>query len=194
MFAYLKGIFAEKNPSYIVVDCNGVGYHLEISLTTYTQIKDQESGLLYVHFVVREDQHILYGFADQSERQLFRQLISVSGVGAATARVMLSSLSPAEISQAILNGQVPLLQSIKGIGAKTAQRIVLELQDKISKENGSVNISLPFANNKNKEEALSALVMLGFSKVQSEKILEKLLKDNSELKVEELVKQALKLL
>ncbi len=193
MFAYIEGRFTEKNPAFAVIDCGGVGYHIEISLTTYSQIKDLDTGRLLTHFVVREDAQLLYGFFREEERALFRQLINVSGIGANTARMMLSSLSNQEILHAILNGNVSVLQSIKGIGAKTAQRIVLELQDKLSKDkNSSINLILP--NNKTKEEALSALVTLGFSKIQSEKTIDKILKDEPEISIELLIKQALRLL
>jgi len=194
MFNYIKGKLTERNPAYAVVDCNGVGYLLNISLYTYTRIGEVEACLLYVHLVVREDAMILFGFADQEERELFRQLISVSGVGANTARIILSSLSPQEVIQAIGLADVPLLQKVKGIGAKTAQRIVVDLKDKVGKGHVSQE-KLGFLHNTKKDEALSGLIILGFPKMLAEKTLNKIIeKEGTDLTVEELIKLALQML
>lgn len=194
MYDYIKGKLAERNPAYAVIDCNGVGYLLNISLNTYTRIGEVDSCLLFVHLVVREDALILFGFADQDERELFRQLISVSGVGANTARIILSSLSPQEVVQAIGMADVPLLQKIKGIGAKTAQRIVVDLKDKVGK--GLLpQEKLGFLYNTKKEEALSGLIILGFPKMLAEKALTKIIeREGTDLTVEELIKLALQML
>ena len=192
MFAYIEGKFVERNPSFLIVDCHGIGYSIEISLTTYTDIKEKESGKILTHFIVREDAQILYGFSTEKERTIFRHLISVSGVGANTARMMLSSSTPDELISAISSGNINVLQSIKGIGTKTAQRIVLEIKDKIAKETlGTTNFIFP-QDNIIRSEALSALVMLGFSKSQSEKVVDKIIKSIPDISVEELIKQALK--
>ena len=192
MFAYIEGKFVEKTPSFLILDCHGIGYNIEISLTTYSDIKDKESGRILTHFIVREDAQILIGFSTERERTLFRHLISVSGVGANTARMMLSSASPDELSQAISSGNVGLLQSIKGIGAKTAQRIILEIKDKIAKDSSINTNFIQPQDNIIRAEALSALVMLGFAKSQSEKVVDKIMKSMSDISVEELIKQALK--
>ena len=192
MFAYIEGKFVEKTPSFLILDCHGIGYNIEISLTTYSDIKDKESGRILTHFIVREDAQILFGFSTERERTLFRHLISVSGVGANTARMMLSSASPDELSQAISSGNVGLLQSIKGIGAKTAQRIILEIKDKIAKDSSINTNFIQPQDNIIRAEALSALVMLGFAKSQSEKVVDKIMKSMSDISVEELIKQALK--
>lgn len=194
MYDYIKGRIARRTPASAVVESNGVGYFLHISLNTYTLIGDQEACLLYVHLIVREDAMILFGFADQEERELFRQLISVSGVGANTARLILSSLSPQEVIQAIGMANVPLLQKIKGIGAKTAQRIVVDLKEKIGK--GLVpQEKLGFLHNTKKDEALSGLIILGFPKMLAEKTLAKIIeKEGTDLTVEELIKLALQML
>ena len=191
MIEFLKGKLAEKNPSYVVIDCNGVGYYLNISLHTYSAIGSNEAVSLFTHLAIREDAHVLYGFAEKEERAFFRQLISVSGVGASTAQMVLSSLAPSEAMSAIINGDVTTLQSVKGIGGKTAQRIIIDLKDKIAKLDAVSDISLT-PHNTNRHEALSALLALGFDKNKSTKMIDKLLKTNSELTVEELVKSALK--
>ena len=183
MYNYISGKIAEATPSYVVIDNNGIGYLLEISLNTYTQIKDLTEVKLLVHYVVREDAHLLYGFFDEQERSLFRNLINVNGVGVSTARVMLSTL----------NTHVKMVQSIKGIGPKTAQRIVLELHDKLTIDE-QLQINTVVQSNKNTEEALSALVMLGFVKGQASKVLDKIAADNPTMTVEDLIKQALKVL
>lgn len=191
MIAQIKGKLIEKTPTYVVIDCNGVGYQLNISLNTFSKIGNDENCLLFTHFVVREDANLLYGFKEKSERELFRQLISVSGVGSSTAMMILSSLSPDETKLAIISGNVNVLKSVKGIGLKTAERIIIDLRDKVGKSDGTEIIS-SFSNNTIKEEALSALVMLGFSKLPADKALNKIMTENSNLTVEELIKRTLK--
>ena len=191
MIAHIKGRLIEKTPTYVVIDCNGVGYELKISLNTFSKLGDSELCSLHTHFVVREDAQLLYGFKETSERELFRLLISVSGVGSATAMMILSSLSPSETKQAIINNDVNTLKSVKGIGAKSAERIIIDLRDKIGKIDGGVTISSSI-NNTVKEEALSALVMLGFGKNPAEKALNKVISEGEELTVEELIKRTLK--
>lgn len=191
MIEFISGRLIEKNPAYAVIDCNGVGYYLNISLHTFSQLPADEACKLYAHVAIREDAHTLYGFADQFERQLFRLLISVSGVGASTARVILSSLNPIEVQEAIANADVNLLKSIKGIGAKSAQRIIVDLKDKIAKAENEVDISFQ-SSNTTKDEALSALDVLGFNKNAAEKVIDKLLRSGDSFSVEELVKNALK--
>ena len=191
MIAQIKGRLIEKTPTYVVIDCNGVGYQLNISLNTFSKIGDGESCLLFTHFVVREDAQLLYGFKEKSERELFRLLISVSGVGSSTAMMILSSLSPDETKNAIMMSDVNTLKGVKGIGAKSAERIIVDLKDKIGKVEHSDNISM-FSNNTIKDEALSALVMLGFSKVPAEKALTKIFSQTSDITVEELIKRTLK--
>jgi len=191
MFEYIQGKIAELTPASVVIDNQGVGYFINISLNTYSALSGKEQAVVFIHQVIREDANILFGFFDKSEREIFRQLISVSGVGANTARMMLSSLSSAEIKNAILSADTKVLNGIKGIGAKTAQRIIVDLKDKIGKSDISDNFLLT-QNNTKREEALSALVMLGFAKNPAEKILDKLLKANPDFEVEELVKQVLK--
>lgn len=193
MYNYISGKIAEATPSYVVIDNNGIGYLLEISLNTYTQIKDLTEVKLLVHYVVREDAHLLYGFFDEQERSLFRNLINVNGVGVSTARVMLSTLNTQELTNAIVSENVKMVQSIKGIGPKTAQRIVLELHDKLTIDE-QLQTNAVVQSNKNTEEALSALVMLGFVKGQASKVLDKIVADNPTMTVEELIKQALKVL
>ena len=194
MYNYISGKLVEATPAYAVIDCNGVGYMLEISVTTYTQIKDLEQVKLLTHFVVREDAQLLFGFFEEKERTLFRNLINVNGVGVNTARVMLSTLSTNELTNAIITEDVKTVQSVKGIGAKTAQRIVLELHDKLEKPTDDSSISLQPKSNKNHEEALSALVMLGFVKSQAEKALQKVEEFSPGATVENLIKYALKML
>ncbi|MDG1477770.1 MAG: Holliday junction branch migration protein RuvA [Vicingaceae bacterium] len=191
MIAQIKGKLVDKTPTYVIIDCGGVGYEIKISLNTFSQIGEGETCLLYTHFVVREDAQLLYGFKETSERELFRLLISVSGVGSATAIMILSSLSPNETKQAILNSDVNTLKSVKGIGAKSAERIIIDLRDKIAKVDSGSTISLP-SNNTVKDEALSALVMLGFAKNSAEKALNKIVKAGDDFSVEELIKRALK--
>jgi len=191
MIAQIKGRLIEKIPIYVVIDCNGVGYQLNILLNTFSKIGNEESCLLFTHFVVREDAHLLYGFNEKRERELFRQLISVSGVGSSTAVMILSSLSPDETKAAIISGNVNTLKGVKGIGLKTAERIIIDLRDKVGKSDGTELFSMG-SNNTIKEEALSALVMLGFSKIPAEKALAKIMTETPNLTVEELIKRTLK--
>jgi len=191
MYEYFSGRLVEKNPTYVIIDNQGIGYLINISLNTFEKIKDSESVKLYVHFVVREDAQILYGFADKAERFLFRALISVSGVGTNTARLVLSSLTTAEAYNAISAGDVPILQSVKGIGAKTAQRIVVDLKDKLPKQEFFPD-KVGFSHNTMKNEALSGLLILGFNKTTVSKVLDKVLRQSDFDSVEALIKEALK--
>jgi len=191
MITHLRGKLIEKNPTYAIVECNGVGYFLNISLHTFSLLTDEENIFIYTDLLVKEDSHTLFGFAERAEREVFRLLISVSGVGASTARTMLSSLSPSDVRDAIANGDVPTIQSIKVIGAKTAQRVILDLKDKILKVYDMGEVSQQ-SNNTNKEEALSALEVLGFTRKQSEKVVDKVLSQDTSLSVENIIKQALK--
>jgi Holliday junction DNA helicase RuvA len=194
MYEYIKGRLVEKNPAYAVIDCNGVAYYLNISVYTYSRLQEQESCMLFTHLIIREDAHMLFGFADHMERDLFRHLISVSGVGVSTARIILSSLNPQEATQAIVDGNAPVLQRIKGIGSKTAERIIIDLKNKLSR-NLLPSEKSGILHNTGKEEALSALAILGFPKVLAEKVLNKIIEtEGSGLSVEQLIKQALRLL
>ena len=192
MYDYFKGQLVFKAPTHVILDVGGIGYYIHISLTTYSLIKDQEVCKLYISFQVREDSHTLYGFASEGERHLFNHLISVSGIGPNTGRMILSSSSPEEIQSAIINGQVALIQKIKGIGPKTAQRVILELQDKLKKQGDDALLPLPVTKQSVPEEALSALVMLGFAKNQVENVLSTIVQSNETLTVEEIIKLALK--
>lgn len=193
MIAHIDGRLAEKDPTYVVIDCGGVGYHLNITLNTFSKIGDSERLKLITHMVVREDAQILYGFIDYEERAMFRQLISVSGVGASTARVILSSMTPSEVQQAIIAGDASTLKKVKGIGGKSALRIIVDLKDKLEKEGLILNDNFVGSNNTTKNEALSALVTLGFDKRAAEKAVDKLVNEtDSDLSVEELIKLALK--
>lgn len=176
------------------MDCAGVGYAVQISLNTFEKIKDEEHIRILTHLAIKEDSHTLYGFADEEERQLFLQLISVNGVGTNTARMILSSLKTADIKGAITGGNWALLKTIKGIGPKTAQRIVIDLQDKMSKTDGAGSMALSYTSNKAGDEALAALVMLGFSRNEAEKGIQKIRQQNPDYTVEELVKHTLKIL
>ncbi len=191
MFEFISGKMVELYPTYAVIETGGIGYNINISLQTFASLEGKTEAMLYLHQVVREDAHLLYGFYKKTERELFRQLISVSGVGANTARVILSSLSADEISRAIALSDVDTLKRIKGIGLKTAQRIVVDLKDKIGKGGADQDIFAP-SNNTLKLEALSALVMLGFAKSVAEKTIDQLLKQNPGHSVETLIKDALK--
>ncbi|MEM9000686.1 MAG: Holliday junction branch migration protein RuvA [Bacteroidota bacterium] len=191
MITHLNGRLIEKNPTYVVIDCNGVGYFLNISLHTYSLLGEGESTHLYTHLQIKEDAHTLFGFVEKSEREIFRLLISVSGVGSSIARTMLSSLNPSQIKEAIANGDVPTIQAVKGIGAKTAQRVILDLKDKILKVDDLDQVFLQ-SNNTTKEEALSALEVLGFARRQSEKVVDGIVSQDSSLSVEEIIKRALK--
>ena len=191
MYEYIEGEFVEKSPAHLIVQAGHMAYYINISVFTYSQVSSQTTGRIYLHFVVREDAQILYGFGGREEREIFRMLISVSGVGANTARLILSSLSPQEISQAILAGNVSLLQGIKGIGAKSAQRIIIDLKDKLGKGAGIDELFFS-QDNTSREEALSALVALGFQKKTVDKTVTRILSEQPELSVEEVVKAALK--
>jgi holliday junction DNA helicase RuvA len=191
MITHIQGKLVEKNPTDVVIDCNGVGYFINISLHTYSQIPDIEHLKLYTVLLVREDAHTLYGFSTVAEREIFKLLISVSGVGASTARTMLSSLTPKQIKEGIAHGDVVLIQSIKGIGAKTAQRVILDLKDKILKIY-DIDELLVSKNNTSKDEALSALEVLGFIRKQSERVVEKILSTQPDANVETIIKEALK--
>jgi Holliday junction DNA helicase RuvA len=194
LIAHIEGKLVVKSPTYLVVDCSGVGYGINISLNTFEKIKNEEHIKILTHLSVKEDSHTLYGFADEEEKQLFLQLISVNGVGTNTARMILSSLKPNEIKSAITNGNWALLKTIKGIGPKTAQRIVIDLQDKIIKTDNSGSMSVSFSENTASIEALAALVMLGFSKSEAEKGIIKIKQQYPNSTVEELVKNTLKIL
>ena len=189
MITQIKGRLIEKSPTELVIDCNGVGYSINISLNTYSQIGDDENIKLFTHLIIKEDSHSLYGFFKKSERSLFKLLISVSGVGASTARMMLSSLSPGEIISAIMSDSVQIIQSIKGIGTKTAQRVILELKDKVVMLDDSENEHFTFSNEST--EAASALEVLGYSQKQTSKILTQIMSENPGINVETLIKKAL---
>ncbi len=191
MIAQLKGQLVEKNLTDVIVDCAGVGYFVEISLHTYSKIPDGESIKLYTYMMVREDAQRLFGFAEKSEREVFKLLISVSGIGANTARTMLSSLDPSQIAQAIANGDVKTIQSVKGIGAKTAQRVILDLKDKILQVLEDPQISI-IPSNRGRDEALSALETLGYVRKQAQKVIDKILSSHPDASTEQLIKDALK--
>ena len=191
MITHIQGKLVEKNPTDVIIDCNGVGYLLNISLHTYSQIPNQENLKLYTHLQVKEDSHTLFGFSSNAEREIFRLLISVSGVGASIARTMLSSLTPKQVREGIAVGDVALIQSIKGIGAKTAQRVILDLKDKILKVYDIDELST-IKSNTNKDEALSALEVLGFNKKQSERLVDKIISNQPDSSLEVIIKEALK--
>ncbi len=191
MITHLEGKLVEKNPTDVVIDCHGVGYFINITLNTFGHIGNNEKLKLYTHLLVREDSHTLYGFSSKVEREIFRLLLSVSGVGASTARTMLSSMTPEQVQEAIASGDVASIQAVKGIGAKTAQRVILDLKDKVLKTFNLEEVSAS-PNNTNKEEALSALEVLGFARKQSEKIVENILRNEPDLSVEAIIKSALK--
>ncbi len=195
MIAFLTGSFARKTPSYVHIDVHGVGYEVQISLNTYTHIQDKESGTLHTHLLVREDAQILFGFADEAEKALFLQLITVSGVGANTARVMLSYMKPDELSRAIVQGNAKVLESIKGIGRKTAERIVVELRDKLAKQpvETDVNIS-SWKGNSLQADALNALIALGINRQVADGAIQKVLQQDPNLSVELLIKKALQMI
>ncbi len=192
MYAYLQGKFTYKTPALVYIDVNGIGFEVNISLNTYSHIQSLEQGKLYTHLQVKEDGHILYGFFDKGEKEMFLLLVSISGVGAATARMMLSSLKPEELSRAILQSNVKLLESVKGIGKKTAERLVLELKDKIGKYSPDANLSVQVGNSL-EQDALNALTALGIPRSQAEQSIQKIiLAEPSVLKLEDLIKKALK--
>ncbi|HLU51666.1 MAG TPA: Holliday junction branch migration protein RuvA [Flavobacteriaceae bacterium] len=191
MITHIRGRLVEKNPTSVVIDCNGIGYEVNISLHTFSLLSEEENVKLYTHLIIREDAHVLYGFAEPIEREVFRLLLTVSGVGASTARTMLSSLSPDEIKEAIGRGDVGVIQSVKGIGNKTAQRVIVDLKDKVISLFDYKDI-LDKVSNTNLEEALSALETLGFPRKQAEKVCEKIARDNPDISVETIIKLALK--
>jgi len=191
MIDYIKGEITLITPTFLTMETGGIGYLINISLTTFSKLEGKKDFKILVHEVIREDSHQLFGFADSEERDIFRLLISVSGVGANTARMMLSSLSPAEIEKAILGSEADILKSVKGIGLKTAQRIIVDLKDKLGKHTGSGEI-FTFSDNTKREEALSALVMLGFAKSTVLKVLDKIVREEKNLTVEDIIKRALK--
>jgi Holliday junction DNA helicase RuvA len=190
MITQLKGRLVEKSPTDVVIDCNGVGYMVHISLNTFSKLTDSESITLFTHLQVKEDSNTLFGFYEKTERNLFRQLISVSGIGASTARTMLSSLTPKEIQSAIISGNVSTIQSVKGIGLKTAQRVIIDLKDKVSLISGNDEF-IGNISNTNQDEALSALEVLGYNRRHTNKVIETLLNNSPEMSVEELIKSAL---
>ncbi|PKQ44372.1 Holliday junction branch migration protein RuvA [Confluentibacter flavum] len=191
MITHIQGKLVEKTPTDVVIECNGVGYAINISLHTYSQIPDNENLKLYTHLQVKEDSHTLYGFSSLAERGIFRLLISVNGIGANIARTMLSSLTPIQIKEGIAKEDVVLIQSIKGIGTKTAQRVIIDLKDKILKIYDMDEVSVS-KDNTNKNEALSALEVLGFVKKQAERVVDKILISQPDANVETIIKQALK--
>jgi Holliday junction DNA helicase RuvA len=191
MITHIQGKLVEKNPTHVVIDCNGVGYMLNISLHTFSQIPEGEFLKLFTHLQVKEDSHTLYGFSSVAEREMFRLLLSVSGIGASIARTMLSSLTPKQVREGIATGDVALIQSIKGIGAKTAQRVILDLKDKVLKIYDIDEVSVQKGNT-NKDEALSALEVLGFVKKQAERVVDKIVLADPDASVESIIKQALK--
>jgi Holliday junction DNA helicase RuvA len=195
MIAFVKGNFARKTPSYVHVDVNGVGYEVQISLNTYSRIQEMTAGQLYTHLIVREDAHLLFGFFDLSEKEMFLQLIAISGIGANTARVMLSYMKPDELSRAIVQGDVKTLEAIKGIGKKTAERIVVELRDKLSKQppDTTPNIS-GWKGNTLQSDALNALIALGINRQAADQAIQKVLGKEPGLGVELLIKKALQIL
>ena len=191
MIAHIQGKLVEKTPTEVVIDCNGVGYLIHISLHTYSLLPASDSVRLYTYLQIKEDSHSLFGFMERSEREIFKLLLSVSGIGAGIARTMLSSLEPKQIIQALATGDVATIQSIKGIGGKTAQRAILDLKDKVLKLYDLDEVSLSVSNT-NRDEALSALEVLGFNKKLAEKAIEKIVKDNADATVETIIKLALK--
>ena len=193
MIAFLKGEFVNKTPAVVQVEVNGVGYEVQISLNTFSRIQHLDRGELHTCLLIREDAHILYGFFDLAEKEMFQQLISVSGIGASTARVMLSYMKPAEISRAITQGDTRSLESVKGIGKKTAERMVLELREKVTKVAVDTNIH-PMINNTLQQDALNALTALGIHRQAASQAIEKTLATEPGLSVEELIKKALRTL
>jgi Holliday junction DNA helicase RuvA len=193
MLEFIKGEISELTPTYVILELNGIGYRVNISLFSFSQLQGVNSCRLFLHQVIREDAHLLFGFTSTEERDIFRLLISVSGIGANTARMILSAMTPNEVISAIGGGRVDLLKSVKGIGAKSAERIIVDLKDKIGKTSDNSQLFKP-SDNTLKKEALSALEILGFSRKQAERVIDGLLAGNSSPAVEDLIKQALKLL
>ncbi len=193
MIAYLKGLFVHKSPAMVHVDVNGVGYEVQISLNTYSKIQHLDGGILFTSLLIREDAHTLYGFFDIGEKEMFLHLLSVSGIGASTARVMLSYMKPNELTLAIIKGETHILEAVKGIGKKTAERIIVELRDKLSKQPWESNIS-PLKNNTLQRDALNALTALGINRIAADQAIQKTLSAEPGLNVEELIKKALRTL
>lgn len=191
MIAHLRGKLVEKNPTEIVVECGGVGYLLNISLHTHANLPKDENIMIYTYLQVRDDAHTLYGFMDKVEREVFLKLISVSGIGASTARTMLSSLDPNQVVEAITTEDVPVIKSVKGIGVKTAQRVIIDLKDKFSDIEG-IDEKVALKDNTQREEALSALETLGYTRKKSAKVVRKILLENQKATAETIIKQALK--
>ncbi|MFV5688708.1 Holliday junction branch migration protein RuvA [Flavobacterium sp. ZT3R25] len=191
MIAHIAGKLVEKTPTQVVIDCGGVGYHVNISLHTYSLLPNTDFIKLYTHLQIKEDAHTLFGFVEKSEREIFKLLLSVSGIGASIARTMLSSLDPKQITNAIASGDVVTIQSIKGIGSKTAQRVILDLKEKVLKLYDLDEVSMSQSNT-NRDEALSALEVLGFVRKTSERIVEKIVKEDPDASVESIIKKALK--
>jgi len=191
MINHIKGTITELNPTSVTIETGGIGYFINISVNTFSRLNGGKETSILIHEVIREDAHQLFGFADKEERDVFRLLISVSGIGANTARMMLSSLVPSEVEKAILESNVNLLKSVKGIGLKTAQRVIVDLKDKVGKQSGTGEI-FTFEDNTRREEALSALVMLGFARSAVSKVLDKIIREEKNLTVEDLIKKALK--
>lgn len=191
MIAYIQGKLVEKTPTEVVIDCGGVGYHINISLHTYSLLPTADFIKLHTYVQIKEDAHTLFGFMEKTEREIFKMMLSVSGIGASIARTMLSSLEPKQIIQSIASGDVATIQSVKGIGTKTAQRVIIELKDKVLKLYDLEEVSL-VQNNTNKDEALSALEVLGFMRKAAEKVVEKIARENPDATVEFIIKQALK--
>ena len=191
---FVEGTFTEKSPTHVIINIHGIGYEIKISLITYSQIKTLDKGRLYTHFHVKEDSQTLYGFYDLSEKSRFRDLIGISGVGPSTALMVLSSLSAEELQSAVINGQVKVIQSVKGIGGKTAERIILELKDKFKKDSLIENVTdlSQISNNTLRLQALSALTTLGIGKLAAEKTIDKIMSEHESLRIEELIKFALK--
>ena len=192
MIAFVRGHFAIKTPAHVIVDVNGVGYDLQISLNTYSAIADKENGQLFAYLNITENAQTLYGFAELSEKELFLQLISVSGIGAATARMMLSGMRPEEISRAIIHGNIKLLSGIKGIGKKTAERLVVELRDKLGKQSLNAPSVLTQVEDKNESDAVNALIALGINRAASENTVKKIILSNPLFTLEDIVKTSLK--
>lgn len=191
MIDYIKGTIAQINPAFLIVETGNIGYFIHISLNTFVKLENKTEYKILVHEIIREDSYQLFGFADKEERDIFRSLLTVSGIGAATARMMLSSLTPAEIERAIIGADVNILKSVKGIGLKSAQRIIIDLKDKLGKQTGAGEI-FAISDNTNRDEALSALIMLGFAKSAVMKVLDKIIMKEKNLTVEEMIRRALK--
>lgn len=191
MIAQLQGKLVEKSPTQVIIDCGGIGYEVNISLHTYSLLPNNDFVKLYTHLQIKEDAHTLFGFVEKSEREIFKLLLSVSGIGASIARTMLSSLDPKQITNAIASADVVTIQSIKGIGSKTAQRVILDLKEKVLKLYDLDEVSIS-NNNTNRDEALSALEVLGFVRKTSERVVEKIVKEDPEASVESIIKKALK--